>query len=115
MSFDDKNLDVNLRDVILETQLRQALQRQAPPAGFAERVIRQTRPAQSRRRLLWPATALAGVAALVLSISIQRQAAVHEKLREEQAARQTIQALQIVAEELNTARNTVLDQQTLDQ
>jgi hypothetical protein len=110
MSFDDENLDVNL-----ETKLRQALQRQGPSAGFAERVVGQTRPSQSRRRQLWPATVLAGAAALVLSVSMQHQVALRqEKLREEEAARQTVQALQIVAEELNTARDTILDQQISD-
>jgi hypothetical protein len=94
----------------LENQLRDALRRQDPPAGFAERVVfrasaQRPETPRPRFRLLWPATALTATVALVLSISIEYRA-----IREERAARQTIQALQIVSEELNAARDQIVNQ-----
>jgi hypothetical protein len=54
---------------------------------------------------LWPAVSVAAAAALVLSISVQ-----YRNLEEERAARQTIQALRMASEELNIARDKVLNQ-----
>jgi hypothetical protein len=98
----------------LENQLRDALRRQDPPEGFAERAIRQTGPAAARfRRVqpkprfrwLWAALpAVAMAATLVLALSVQ-----HRRAQEEQAGKQAIYALQIVAEELNMAQNEVLN------
>jgi hypothetical protein len=94
----------------LEDKLREALQRQDPPDGFAQRVAarvlraRQS-PPRGRSRLLWPAVSVAAAAALMLSISVQ-----YRNFQEERAARQTIQALQIASEELNIARDKVLNQ-----
>jgi hypothetical protein len=94
----------------LEDKLREALHRQDPPDGFAQRVagrVLQTRqdPTRRRSRLLWPAVSVAAAAALVLSISVE-----YRNSQEERAARQTIQALQIASEELNIARDKVLNQ-----
>jgi hypothetical protein len=98
----DFNMSNNLED-----QLRDALQRQDPSAGFAERVIHRAalraEPPRPRFRLLWPAATLAGTAALMLSISIE-----YRNLQEARAGRLTIQALQIASEELNTARDQIL-------
>ncbi len=98
----------------LEDQLRKALRREDPPEGFAERVILQAKAAREQRwesprprfRLLWPAATVVATTALVLSISIE-----YRSLREERAAKQAIQALQIASEELNLARNKVLNQE----
>jgi len=98
----------------LEDQLRQALQREAPPEGFAERVFLQAESARVQRRqvtprprfrLLWPAATFAATLALVFSISIEYRA-----MEEERAGRQVIQALSIASEELNIARNKALEQ-----
>ncbi|HEY1760849.1 MAG TPA: hypothetical protein VGG72_36100 [Bryobacteraceae bacterium] len=92
----------------LETKLREAFRRQDPPAGFAERVVYQAgqphRP-RPRHRLLWPAAAFAAAAALVFSFALE-----YRSLQEERAGLQTIEALQIVSQELNAARDKVLDQ-----
>jgi anti-sigma-K factor RskA len=100
----------------LEDQLRNALRREDPPEGFAERVIQQAGPVRAQLRQaspkrgfwraspwLWPAVA-AMAATLVLSVSIQ-----YRRAQEERAGKQAIYALQIVAEELNMARSEVLD------
>jgi hypothetical protein len=96
----------------LEDQLRDALRREDPPEGFAERVIREAGPARvqfrrapARRTLpwLWPAVA-AVAAALVLAVSVQ-----YRRAQEERAGKQVVYALQIVAEELNMAQSEVLD------
>jgi hypothetical protein len=99
----------------LEDQIRDALRRRDPPEGFADRVLVQctlrsqaalrAATPQPRFRLLWPAATVAATTALVLSISIE-----YHSLQEQWAGRQAIQALQIASEELNTARNKVLNQ-----
>jgi hypothetical protein len=98
----------------LEVELRKALRREAPPEGFAERVVYQATSArtqqrretpQPRFRFLWPAATVAATTALVFSISIE-----YRSFQEERAGRQAIQALQIASEELNMARNKVLNQ-----
>jgi hypothetical protein len=104
----DLNMSKNLEDL-----LRQALQREAPPAGFAERVVLQAESARAHRlqtprprfRFLWPAATFAATTALVFSISIE-----YHSIQEERAGRQAIQALQIASQELNLARNQVLNQ-----
>lgn len=101
----------------LEDQLRNALRREDPSEGFAERVIRQAgpapaalrpttqpgnkTPAQSWRWLMSAAAA----AALVFAISTQQ----HRQTQAEAAGRQAVQALQVVAQELNFAQNEVLN------
>ena len=94
----------------LEDQIRDALRRQDPSDGFAGRVLLRSQTAlraetpRPRFRILWPAT-VAATAALALSISIE-----YHSLQEQSAGRQAIQALQIASEELNTARDKVLNQ-----
>jgi len=99
----------------LESQLREALRRQDPPEGFADRVIQQVDPAQallrraeprSRVPLLWPAVSFAAAAAaVVFSVAVENR---HRQ--EELAGRQVIEALRIASETLNTARNQVFNQ-----
>ncbi len=106
-------------DKNLETQLREALRRQDPPEGFAERVVLEAESARAQRRretprprfpLLWPAATFAATLALVFSISVEYRAVYQEKVQEERAGRQVIQALRIASEELNIARNKALEQ-----
>jgi hypothetical protein len=96
----------------LEDELRNALRRQDPPAGFAERVIQQAgparanfRPAQPKRRpyVWWPAFA-AAAAAVVFSLSVENR---HRQ--EEEAGRQAIVALRIASQKLNAVREKVVD------
>jgi hypothetical protein len=99
----------------LEDQLRSALRRKDPPAGFAVRVMEKTvekveKEAEnmvagaSRWRQWWPATAVfATLAAAVAVVSIV--APVYQRQREERAGRQAVAALQIAAEKLNFVRD----------
>lgn len=104
---------MNLEDRNLEAQLREALRRQDPPRGFAERVIEQAGPApvrlrntalKRRFRILWSAVAAAAAVALMFSIAFQ-----YRRAQEARTAEQAIQALQIVAEELSVAQSEVLN------
>jgi hypothetical protein len=97
----------------LEDQLRDALRRQDPPEGFAERVIQnagplrvqfRSVPPKPRFRWLLPAVAVAAAVAVVFSVSVQ-----HRRAQEELAGRQAIYALQLVAEGLNMAQSEVLN------
>lgn len=98
----------------LEAELRQALWRQDPPEGFAERVIQQAGPARAqfqaperrrRFRLLWPSVSVAAAAVLAVSGAVE-----YRHVQEERAGRQAIEALQILAEGLNLAQIEVLNQ-----
>ncbi len=92
----------------LEDQLRTALRRQEPPAGFAKRVLaRATAETRvigfTRKRLLWLAAAslTAALAGSAISAGIHRR-------QEETAGRQALLALRIAAEKLDAARAKVL-------
>lgn len=98
----------------LEDQLREALRRQDPPEGFAERVIQRTEPVQTRFqshraepkwrfRLLWPAVSFA-TAALMLSVGVE-----YRRVQQERAGQQAILALRIVSEKLNMVRDKVVN------
>lgn len=94
----------------LEDELRNALRREDPPEGFAERVIRQAGPDVARfrpapqRKSTWTWAAVAAVAAaLLLMVSLE-----YRHAQEKRAAEEAVQALQIVAEELNMVQNEVL-------
>ena len=97
----------------LEDELKQALRRQNPPAGFAERVIERAGPAQVRLRIepkrrwrvVWPGMGLAAAAAAVaLSVAVD-----YRHRQEEEAGRQAILALRIASEKLNMARDRILN------
>jgi hypothetical protein len=92
--------------VDLEARLRGALRREEPPAGFAERVVRQATRLPAPRwapRLLWAAAALA--ATLVVTVSIAEQ---YRRRQAEEAGRKAVAALRIAAEKLDAARAKVL-------
>ena len=101
----------------LEDQLKEALRRQDPPEGFAERVIRQAGPARAQfqdrrpkprfRWWTWPAVAALSVAiaaTVTMSVAVE-----YRRAQEERAGKQAIMAIQIVAEELNMVQNEVLN------
>ncbi len=96
----------------LEDELKAALRRQDPPAGFAERVIEQAgpartsfRPAPPKRRphFWWPAFA-AAAAAVVFSLSVE-----YRHRQEEEAGREAIVALRIASQKLNQVRDKVVN------
>jgi hypothetical protein len=102
----------------LEEELRQALRREEPPGGFAERVLARAAARSARRgrwtswlHLPWPAQlrwVAAAAAMLVMTFSgfeyyQQRQA----RVRGEQAKEQVMLALRIAAGELQFTRQKV--------
>jgi hypothetical protein len=101
----------------LEEKLRQALRREDPPPGFAERVFAKipTRPrgwwetlrSYFQAPLLRWAIAGAFTFSLVIGGVLERQR--RERLRAEEAlaGMQVMQALRIASTELNTARRKV--------
>lgn len=83
-----------------ESQLRGALRRQQPSAGFAERVIARAE-APKRGNLPWM-VALAVAAILMVAFLGNRE---YERRRAEEAHRQAVVALRITAEKLNLVRS----------
>lgn len=99
----------------LEDQLRDALRREDPPEGFADRVMQslphgsarkeipsQQEPRKPRFRWIWPAAAFATAVTMVFSVAVENR-----RRAEERAGRQAILALQIAAEKLNLAREAL--------
>jgi hypothetical protein len=81
----------------IERELREALQRRQPPAGFGQRVAERAERAQRNRQRRWQWIPTAVVAGLLMSVGgaywqRQRQA--------EQTKDQLMQALQITGQKL---------------
>ena len=101
----------------LEDDLRQALSRQEPPDGFAERVLARVQAEQSRpgvwdRLSGWfrmPALRLATVVALCMVLAIGIGFEQQRRTREQgEAAKQKLMlALRITSSKLQTARTAV--------
>ena len=97
----------------LDDELRAALGRQEPPAGFAVRVLQRVdaetvRPARSRAQFIRWAVAAALVAAMAGGMqyrSIQRER--DERARGEAAAAQLLQALRIAGSKLQVVQAKV--------
>ena len=90
----------------LEDELRAALRREEPSAGFAERVVARTQPrivAFPRKRFAWAGAAIAAGLALVFTVNVEQH-----RRQEEEAGRQAVLALRIASEKLNFARAKVL-------
>jgi hypothetical protein len=100
-----------------EEQLKQALKREEPPAGFAERVMAKI----PERKPGWKSffsfsfqfpygrLAMAGALALVLAVSvaIHTRQEMQEKLEGERARTQVMTALRIASTKLNITRQKV--------
>ena len=88
----------------LEHDLKRALRRESPPAGFAGRVLqrieRDQRP--TTRPVWWRAAA----ASLVLA-SVLGGYAIHEKRKGERARDQLLQAMSIASEKVRYAQQEV--------
>ena len=85
----------------LEDELRTALRRENPPAGFAGRTAARA-PSSPRSRIYWAM----GIAAM-LAVGFAAQFEYHE-IKAERASREAVLALRIAAEKLNLTRDRVL-------
>lgn len=90
----------------LDDELKSALRREDPPAGFAHRVTAraQSRPARNpgMLRMIWAAGIAAMLVIGVTSVSQYRQ------VQGERAAQEAVTALRIAADKLNLTRDKVL-------
>ncbi len=86
----------------LDDELRSALQRKAPPPGFAERVLAAARRQDRDRRPLWRPIAAAVLLAAILGAGTARWI---ERRREGQRARaEVLLALRITSHKLHEAK-----------
>jgi hypothetical protein len=90
-----------------EDELRSALRRQEPPAGFAERILARTRPKSTRRS--WVAAAIA--AGLLLSLG----GVEYRQYEGRKAKRELLLALEIAGSKLSIAQEKIshLSQRTI--
>jgi len=86
----------------LEEQLRAALQRKEPPAGFRDRVVRA-----ARERSPWRRVAAAAVLMAVLGGTTVRY--VEQRREGERAKEQVLQALRITSHQLRDTREQIHD------
>ena len=101
-----------------EDELRQALRREEPPAGFTERVLARA-GSQPRRSGVWESLArwfriprvrfAAVVASLLLVVVIQEYRVRQARAEGEQAKAQLMLALQITGNKLKVVHQKVLD------
>jgi len=91
----------------LENELRHALRRQAPPPGFANRVLKriETEP-QPKHRPIWWRTAAASVT-LVALLGGYATHRVAEHRRGERAKEQVLTAMRIAGEKVRIAQQEV--------
>jgi hypothetical protein len=92
-----------------EDELRSALRRQEPPAGFTERVVARTRPRGTARHAGWVAAAIA--ASLLLSLGGFE----YRQYEGRKAKRELVLALEIAGSKLSMAQAKVsqLSQRTI--
>lgn len=91
----------------LEVQLRGALRRRDPSAGFAERVMARSRAPERRFGVRF--ASLAAIAAmLAVGLLVNRG---YQQRRAEEAHTQAMTALRITAEKLNLVRDKMLTRQ----
>jgi hypothetical protein len=90
----------------LENDLKRALRRQSPDAGFAGRVLSRIERAEPRKRPVWWRAAAASVtlATLLGGYTTYR---VVEHRRGERAKEQLLQAMRIASEKVNYAQQEV--------
>lgn len=90
----------------LDDELKHALRRQAPPPGFAERVMQHIERAETPKRPTWWRTAAASVtlAAMLGGYATHR---VVEHRRGERAKEQVLTAMRIAGEKVRYAQQEV--------
>jgi hypothetical protein len=90
----------------LDDELRAALRRENPSAGFAERVVARAqssaKPTRAIHRMVW-AAALAAM--LVIGFTSTYE---YRQMKAERASRDAVLALRITAEKLNMTRDKLL-------
>ena len=100
----------------LENNLRRALQREAPPAGFAQRVVAAAggpKPASllaPQRTLWWKAKPLVFANAFALTVAVLAAGIVyqrHEEQRAQDAGRQLVTALNLTQATLQKTQERI--------
>jgi len=92
----------------LEDELRQALRRREPPAGFAERVLARAHPRESRRPSWFHWRWLAAAAALmVLVVGLYFFEERRRRLEGERAKQQVMLALHLTGSKLRLAQQRI--------
>jgi len=88
-----------------DDDLREALTRESPPEGFADRVLARSRQLDAGRRRgidwAWPAVAAALVVATAGSAVLERQA---RRVEGERAKQDVLLALRVTGEKLRSAQ-----------
>lgn len=87
-----------------EEELRAALRREQPPAGFADKVVARVHPQSNGRRKSWMAAAIA--ACLLLGTGGVLE---YRQYEGRKAKRELLLALHIAGSKLNIAQQKVLD------
>ncbi len=104
----------------LEDELRNALRRESPPAGFVERVLARAAEQQSRwsivawvrmRPMRWAVAA--GMALLMVGAGIEYQNQREERARGEAARAQVLLALKITGTKLQLAQQKIQELQDM--
>jgi hypothetical protein len=90
----------------LEHDLKRALRRESPPAGFASRVMQRIEADQPRKRPVWWRAAAASVTLGLLLGGYATHKAV-EYRRGEHAKQQVLEAMRITSEKMRYARQEV--------
>jgi hypothetical protein len=90
----------------LEHELKRALRRESPPAGFAGRVLERIEAEQTRRRPVWWRAAAASVT-LGLLLGGYATHRVVEHRRGEAAKEQVLTAMRIAGEKVRYAQQEV--------
>ena len=85
----------------LEDQLRSALRRENPPAGFAGRTVARAQ-STAPKRLMW-ATGIAAMLAIGFVAQFE-----YRQMQAERAGREAVIALRIASEKLNLTRDKLL-------
>lgn len=93
----------------VESELRKALARRMPPAGFTSRLMEEFRAEPSPRRMPWRWVAAGAMAAsLSLGVFMQKQHSDRQALIEaRQAEAELLMSLQLAGIKINEARDAV--------
>ena len=87
----------------LENDLKRALRREAPPAGFAGRVMQRIERTETRRRPHWWRAAAASVV-LVAALGGYTAHRIVEQRRGEYAKEQVLEAMRIASQKVRYAQ-----------
>jgi hypothetical protein len=88
----------------LDTDLKRAMRRESPPAGFAERVMQRIERPERRTRPIWWRAAAASV---MLAVVLGGGYALHRQHEGERAREQVLRAMSIASEKVAYAQQQV--------